>query len=106
MTEKTAKTIEEQFSLLKNRGMIFKDEDYAKDILSRISYYRLEGYWWDMQVDSSSHIFDKDTYFENVIDRYEFDKKLRAILFKAVEFIEISLRTKLIYYLALSYGSL
>ena len=106
MTGKTAKTIDEQISLLKSRGMIFKDEDYAKDILSRISYYRLEGYWWDMQVDKSLHVFDKNVCFENVIIRYEFDKKLRSILFKAVEFIEISLRTKLINYFSLSYGSL
>jgi abortive infection bacteriophage resistance protein len=86
--------------------MTFRDENYAKNILSRISYYRLEGYWWDMQSDKTLHIFGKNACFEDVVDRYEFDKKLRLILFKAIESIEISLRTKLIYYMSLSYGSL
>jgi abortive infection bacteriophage resistance protein len=106
MARKTAKNIEEQITLLKSRGMTFKNDAYAKDILSKISYYRLEGYWWDMQTDVSQHIFGKDACFEKVVVRYEFDRQLRTILFKAIESIEIALRTKMIYNLSLSYGPL
>ena len=52
------------------------------------------------------HTFKANTYFEDVIDRYNFDRHLRLILFDAVERIEIALRTKMIYHLSMSYGSL
>lgn len=105
MPEKTAKTIKQQIDLLKKRGMIFRDEDFTYKILSVVSYYRLEGYWWDMQEDKTKHRFYPNSVFEDVVDRYEFDKQLKFILFKAIEAVEISLRTKIIYYLSLSYGA-
>jgi abortive infection bacteriophage resistance protein len=106
MVKKTAKNIEEQITLLKSQGMTFNNDNYAEKIFSRISYYRLEGYWWDMQIDTSQHVFGQDACFKNVVNRYEFDKQLKIILFKAIESIEISLRTKMIYNLSLSYGPL
>lgn len=103
---KPAYTISEQIQILKDRGMLFKDERNAMEYLQNISYYRLKGYWWDMQSDYKEHTFKKNVYFEQVIRRYDFDRKLRGILFNAVEYIEISIRTKLIYHLSLKYGGL
>ena len=104
MVNKRARTIEEQIQLLKDRGMIFRDEKQAFHDLQNISYYRLKGYWWDMQEDQRAHKFSQNTYFESVIERYNFDRRFRLILFDAIERIEISLRTKMIYYLSISYG--
>ena len=106
MTNKPPYTIDEQINLLKLRGMLFKEEANAQDLLKNISYYRLKGYWWDMQDDYSLHTFKPDTYFEDVIARYNFDSQLRTILFDALETIEIALRTKMIYHLSLKYGGL
>ncbi len=107
VANKDSKTIEEQISILKDRGgMLFKDEEQAKHFLINISYYRLKGYWWDLQTDRNSHKFQENTYFETVIDRYNFDRHLRLILFDAIERIEIALRTKMIYYLSQSFGGL
>ena len=85
--------------------MQFKDELSAQHFLSNISYYRLKGYWWEMQRDRVKHTFYPDTYFEEVIERYNFDRHLRLILFDAIERIEIALRTKMIYHLSLSFGA-
>jgi abortive infection bacteriophage resistance protein len=104
MANKESRSIQEQIELLRQRGMIIEDEEYANLYLRNISYYRLKGYWWDMQKDKTHHIFQKDTFFEDVIARYFFDKELRLILFDAIETIEIALRTKMIYYLSQSYG--
>ncbi len=106
MTNKPPYTIDEQINLLKLRGMLFKEEANAQDLLKNISYYRLKGYWWDMQDDYSLHTFKPETYFEDVIARYNFDSQLRTILFDALETIEIALRTKMIYHLSLKYGGL
>jgi abortive infection bacteriophage resistance protein len=86
--------------------MFFRDEDKAFSSLSNISYYRLKGYWWDMQTDYVLHTLKSDTYFEDIVDRYNFDRHLRLILFDAIERIEIALRTKMIYHLSVCYGGL
>ncbi len=106
MANKPAHTIAEQIALLKQRGMHFRDEVSATHFLKNISYYRLKGYWWDMQEDFTAHTLKPDTYFEDIINRYNFDRHLRLILFDAIERIEIALRTKMIYHLSVSYGSL
>lgn len=104
MPPKPPKTYQEQLQLLKDRGMLFRDEAIALVNLKSISYYRLKGYWWDMQFDKVSHSFKENTIFEDLIDRYNFDRQLRLILFDAIERIEVGLRTKMIYHLSLTYG--
>ena len=106
MANKKSRSIQEQIDLLKNRGMIIEDEEFARLHLSHVSYYRLKGYWWDMQKDKNRHIFMEESRFEDVISRYFFDKELRLILFDAIETIEIALRTKMIYHLSQSFGGL
>jgi len=105
MPNKPARNIADQIQLLKDRGMLFRDETLAQHFLENISYYRLKGYWWDMQQDRITHTFTPNTYFESVVERYNFDRHLRLILFDAVERIEIALRTKMIYHLSISYGA-
>lgn len=104
MANKKSRSIEEQIELLKQRGMIVGDEIFAARHLAHISYYRLKGYWWDMQYDKTRHLFQPDSNLEDVVTRYYFDKELRLILFDAIETIEITLRTKMIYHLSQSYG--
>ena len=82
---KPAYTISDQIALLKQRGMLFKDDIEAYGLLKNIGYYRLKGYWWDMQRDPVLHIFQPDVYFEDIIERYNFDRRLRIILFDAIE---------------------
>ena len=56
---KVSRTIAEQIALLKTRGMLVEDEQMAAFYLGYISYFRLKGYWWDMQTDRVNHIFAK-----------------------------------------------
>lgn len=106
MASKPAFTIAQQIQQLKSRGMLFTDETAAAHFFSTISYYRLQGYWWDTQCDRIQHTFQPNTYFENIIERYNFDRHLRLILFDAIERVEIALRTKMIYHMSLKYGAL
>jgi len=106
MSTKPARTIAEQIAILKSRGMLFRDETKAVHYLKNISYYRLKGYWWDAQTDRVNHILIPDTYFEDIVDRYNFDRHFRIILFDAIERIEIALRTQMIYHVSLNHGPL
>ena len=59
-----------------------------------------------MQTDTILRIFKPNVYFEDIIERYDFDRRLRIILFDAIEQIEIALRTKMIYHLSIAHGGL
>lgn len=102
---KIPKTIEEQITLLQSRNMSFGNMSHAPHYLANISYYRLKGYWWEMQDDNVNHHFRDGSLFEDVIDLYNFDRHFRLIVFNAIERIEIALRTKLIYQLSLKHGA-
>lgn len=106
MANKEPKTVQEQIEILKQRGLLFRDEKLAPHFLENISYYRLKGYWWEMQSDKTTHTFKGGSYFEDVVDLYNFDRHLRLLIFDAIERIEVALRTKLIYHLSLTYGTL
>ena len=96
MSNQKPRTIEEQIRLLRSRGMQFNDEEYAKECLSHISYFRLKYYWTDMIDEETDHDFLEGTSFDDVIARYNFDRILRQILFDAIETIEVALRAKII----------
>jgi abortive infection bacteriophage resistance protein len=106
MANKPATSIPDQILLLKQRGMLFHDEALAAGFLANVSYYRLKGYWWDMQADRSRHTFLPKTFFEEIVDRYNFDRDLRLIVFDAIERIEVALRTRMVNILSQQYGGL
>lgn len=91
----------EQMTILKNKGMVFNDEQVATSFLARVSYFRLKYYWTDM-IDINTGHFVRDSNFDTIIERYEFDKRLRNILFGAIEVLEVGLRTKFITTLSLT----
>ncbi len=98
--DKLPLTIDQQIQKLEERGMEIGSRKKVAKYLSHISYYRLAGYWWSMQEDKVNHKFKEGSTFEDVVSIYNFDAKLRLILFDVIEKIEISLRTKLIYHLS------
>ena len=63
MSNKESRSINEQIALLKRRGMKIDYELEAYHLLSHISYYRLKGYWWDMQSDKKVHLFRNNADF-------------------------------------------
>jgi abortive infection bacteriophage resistance protein len=44
-----------------------------------------------MQSDKVNHKFKEDSFFENVLDLYNFDRHLRLLMFDAIERIEVAL---------------
>ncbi|MFC7443617.1 Abi family protein [Mesoflavibacter profundi] len=100
MFDKNPFTLTQQVKQLQDRGLKIKHPRIAEKYLINISYYRLGEYWYVMQSDKENHIFKPNSKFEDVIALYNFDAELRLLLFDVIEKIEISLRTKLIYYLS------
>lgn len=99
----------EQVKLLKSRGLIFANEQRAEKQLANISYYRLSAYMLPYKKKDENDIiideFKEDTSWENIHNLYVFDRKLRLLVFDAIERLEISIRTQIIYQLSHKYGS-
>ena len=95
------KSLDDQISILKGRGLTIEDENAAKDYLRRIGYYRLSGYWYPFREMNSQHLgknpsrldtFIQGSRFEDAVKLYVFDKKLRLLAMDALERIEMALR--------------
>lgn len=91
--------------MLKRRGLLFNNEQEAEKCLQSISYFRLANYMRPMEQDKVSHSFKPDSYFENAVDLYYFDKELRMILFDVIQTFEIALRSKFNHHASLKHGS-
>lgn len=106
---KEALTFDQQVAKLESRGLVFIDKENAKRHLSNISYYRMSAYMLPFKKrDVSGKPTDQfiaGTKWEDVYDLYKFDRRLRLLVFDAIERIEIALRTQVIYQLSLKYGA-
>lgn len=103
---KPAITIQNQIAKLKSRGLIILDDDKATSYLSNISFYRLRAYTFPFQDNTDpNHPFIHKITFEEIINLYVFDRQFRLFVLDAIEKIEISMRTQVIYQWALHHGS-
>ncbi len=83
----------DQIELLKSRRMLFDNEERAEKYLAYIGYHRLSVYWNNFYHDVSSRdYFVSSPKFEDVLDLYIFDRKLRVLFFEASERIEVCLK--------------
>lgn len=92
-------TLDQQVQKLKDKGLVFDDESVAKAYLFNISYYRLRAYTYPFQDNSedSGHCFlRKNLLFKDFIDLYCFDRRMRSLIFNAIEKIEVAVRTKIV----------
>ena len=104
MELKQPTTYLEQLELLKEKNIVISDEASCLDLLSRVNYYRLSGYYLPY-IDQHTKECFKPTDFNRIIRIYEFDTKLRSIVFSTIETIELYLRSQLSNYHALKYGA-
>ncbi|MDD6494340.1 MAG: Abi family protein [Bacteroidales bacterium] len=87
-------SVDDQIALLKSRGLAFWNEYNARHILQNVSMFRMKGYLYPLQSDKVNHIYKPNATFEQALEMYRFDSSLRRLLFKRIEQIEVSIRTK------------
>ena len=103
---KPPQSISDQVALLISRGLVISDLATAEHFLHHISYYRLRAYTYPFQNNhDSNHPFKTGTTFEEIVETYIFDRKLRLLVFDTIEKVEVALRTQIIYQYAMVYGS-
>jgi len=96
-------TYKEQIERLRAHGCVIEDEAFCEEVLTRISYYRLSAYFLPLRATSGKRKLEVD--FVKVYNLYEFDRKLRHLIFSAIEELEVYLRAQLSYFHTHKYGA-
>ena len=104
MTAKVFKTIDEQIDILKDKGLVICDVDYAKEVLLRENYFFIMGYRHVFLKKDSSRKFIDGTTFEELYNLFVFDRMFRNIIFKNILIVENNYKSILSYTLSKSYG--
>ena len=97
-------TYQEQIEKLRSRGCIINNDTLCEEILENTGYYRLSAYFLPFKTEIGK--YKENLTLERVYHIYEFDRKLRDLLFTAIEVIEVSLRSRLSYFHSKKYGLL
>ena len=95
---------EGQINKLREKGCIIDDDSFCRDVLVNIGYYRLSAYFLPFKSFDGTYI--DNLSLKKIYRVYEFDRKLRNLLFSAIEVIEVSLRTRLAHFHSEKYGAL
>lgn len=101
-------TYTEQVELLSSRGMVISNKQRTERHLANISYYRLSAYMLPYKQKENGKILDsfqEGVTWDTVYNLYVFDRKLRLLVFDAIERLEVAIRAQIIYQLSHKYGS-
>lgn len=103
--DKPFKTYDEQIEILRSRNVIIENTDFAKQILSILSYYTIiNGYKNTFLSVSGSDNFTHGTTFESLYTLHIIDTNLNNIILKYILFLERYLKTRLSYLVSEKYG--
>jgi len=91
-------------SKLKNRGLIVNDDRSALAYLQHVGGYRLKGYYFHV-VDPVTKQFPAGYTFEQIAERYEFDRALRYHTFSVITRLEMAIRSTIANHLSNTYGA-
>ncbi len=104
MAKKVFKSIEEQVEILRNKGLVIEDEEYAKSILLRENYFFLMGYRHSFLKKDASRKFIDGTSFNELYALFMFDRTFRNIIFKNILIVENNYKSIFSYALSSNYG--
>jgi len=96
-------TYEKQLAALKSKGLKVENDDKCLKFLRSVNYYWFSAYLLPFK--QSDGTCAQGLTFEKVHSIFEFDRKLRALIFFVIEEIELSMRSQLAYYFAHKHGA-
>ena len=102
--DKVFKTIDEQIDILKSKGLVINNVDYAKEILLRENYFFLTGYRHIFLKKDLSRRFINGVTFEELYSLFCFDRRFRNIIFKNLLIIENNYKSIFSYAMSKHYG--
>lgn len=104
MKTKEFKTLDEQVEILRGKGLVVTNPEYAKEVLLRENYFFLNGYRYLFYRSWNDKRFIEGTTFEELYSLFLFDREFRNIMFKYLSVIENNVKSIIAYQLSLKYG--
>lgn len=98
---KIFKTLDEQITLLRDRGLLVLNEDVARELLLRESYFFITAYR-SLFIQNGRYI--NGSTFEELYAVFNFDRNLRNIMFKNISITETNMKSIMSYVLSKKYG--
>ena len=103
--DKPFKTYDEQIEILKSRNIDIDDYNFARQILSSLSYYTIiNGYKNTFLSVVGTDNFVKGTNFKQLYTLHTIDTDLNSVILKNILFVERYLKTRLSYLVSEKYG--
>ena len=97
-------THEQLVAQMHERGLTIPDRDRALRYVKQIGYYRLSPYMIPVRKDGSDD-FISGVEFDQILDLYVFDRKLRLHVLDALERAEVAIRAAMTDQMSLKYGA-
>ncbi len=101
---KTFKTLDEQVSILRGKGLVIEDDNYTKETLLRENYFFVSGYRHLFLKSSIDRTFIPGTTFRELYAMFNFDRQVRNIVFKNLLIVENNIKSVFSYQLSKKYG--
>ena len=103
--DKPFKTYDEQIKILLSRNINVPNYDFARMVLSSLSYYTIiNGYKDTFLSIPGTDSFVEGTNFNDLYTLHMIDTNVSSIVFKNILFVEQSLKTKIAYLVSEQYG--
>ena len=108
MTLKRHLTYQDQIARLKERGLTYGSHEGVLNVLRTVGYYRFSAYTYPFRIqvlDERGKViirldnFKHGATFEDALELYEFDQRLRLLLQDALEVIEVAFCARIGYVL-------
>ena len=101
---KMFKTIDQQITILRGKGLIIEDNDETKNLLLKENYFFISGYRHLFMKPGQKDVFLQGTTFEELYATFVFDRKMRNIFFKNILIVENNIKSIISYQLSKKYG--
>lgn len=103
--DKPFKTYDEQIEILKSRNVEIGDHNFARQVLSSLSYYTIiNGYKNTFLSVVGTDNFVEGTTFDQLYTLHTIDTDLNNVILKNILFVERYLKTRLSYLVSEKYG--
>ena len=103
-TNKIFRTLDEQIEILKSKGLVIDDINFAKEVLLRENYFFLAGYRHLLLKSKNDKRFIENANFNEIYSLFNFDRQVRNIIFKNLLIIENNIKSIFSYQLSKKYG--
>ena len=97
-------SVDDALSHLWRRRLMIDDRPANARVMRSIGYFRLRVYMRRFQNPATKYFWPR-TRFKDIVELYEFDRRLRAVTMDVTERVEVALRSALSTSIALTHGS-